>query len=142
MKHYPLIIVVLFILTTNCVRNGAADDNDVNEEEFSRDNEVFVLTDSNFEKFFDKHQTVLVEFYAPWCGHCKSLAPEYEKAAKTLKSKSASVVLAKVDATKETGLGAKYDVKGYPTLKFFKDGLKGNIADYDGPRDADGKHLL
>lgn len=109
------------------------------EEEFPLDNGVFVLTDSNFDKFFETHQTVLVEFYAPWCGHCKALAPEYEKAAKVLKSKRSPVSLAKVDATKETALGTKYDIKGYPMLKFFKDGLSGGSVEYDGPREADGK---
>ena len=49
------------------------------------------------------------------CGHCKTLAPEYEKAAG-----ETSVALAKVDATVETELGKKFDIKGFPTLKFFK----------------------
>lgn len=69
------------------------------------------------------------------CGHCKSLAPEYEKAAKVLKENQPVVLLGAVDATVETDLASRFDVSGYPTLKFFK---KGTAFDYDGPRNKDG----
>ena len=70
------------------------------------------------------------------CGHCKSLAPEYEKAAKVLKESDPPVLLGAVDATVETDLASKFDVSGYPTLKFFKNGA---VVDYDGPRNQDGE---
>jgi len=83
-----------------------------------------------------KAKFALVEFYAPWCGHCQKLKPEYAKAATALKAHDATIVLGKVDATKEADLGKKYDVSGYPTIKWFVDG---EVAmDYSGPRDADG----
>lgn len=72
------------------------------------------------------------------CGHCKQLAPEYEKAAARLKASDPPVSLAKVDATVEQEIGQKYEVTGYPTLKFFK---KGEPSDYDGPREADGIYI-
>lgn len=99
--------------------------------------DVIELTDSNFKEKTKDEGIMLVEFFAPWCGHCKQLAPEYETAATKLRKEDPPVPLAKVDCT-ESGKEScgKYGVSGYPTLKIFRNGEF--AAEYDGPRDASG----
>lgn len=98
--------------------------------------DVLDLKDSNFDNEIRHHDVALVEFFAPWCGHCKRLAPEYEIAATKLKRDENPVALVKVDCTVETKVCGKYGVSGYPTLKIFKAGEV--FSDYQGPREADG----
>eukprot|EP00741_Cyanophora_paradoxa_P006733 tig00001038_g6513.t1 len=97
---------------------------------------VPALTPADFDSVvLDKTKDVMVEFYAPWCGHCKRLAPDYEKVAETYKDES-SVVVAKVDADAHRSLAERFDVKGYPTLVWFpKDNKEG--VKYEGGRDPE-----
>ncbi|KAK9167498.1 hypothetical protein Scep_002689 [Stephania cephalantha] len=100
---------------------------------------VLTLDHSNFTDAVAKHSFIVVEFYAPWCGHCKSLAPEYEKAASELVNNDPPIILVKVDANEEAnkGIAGEFNVRGYPTLKIIRNGGK-DVQDYKGPRDADG----
>ncbi|XP_037371292.1 protein disulfide-isomerase A4 isoform X2 [Talpa occidentalis] len=111
------------------------EDEDEDEDlEVKEENGVFVLKDANFDDFVADKDTVLLEFYAPWCGHCKQFAPEYEKIASTLKENDPPIPVAKIDATAESGLASRFDVSGYPTIKILK---KGQAVDYEGSRTQD-----
>lgn len=96
---------------------------------------VLVLTTDNFTEYVSMSELILVEFYAPWCGHCKRLAPNYANAAKELNLKH-NIPLAKVDATEEVSLAKQFGVDGYPTLLIFRNGKE---YEYSGPRDKKGK---
>ncbi|XP_071694567.1 protein disulfide-isomerase-like [Rutidosis leptorrhynchoides] len=124
-----VVFLLLFLVTSSCCN---ADDSKQQEL-------VLTLDQSNFTQTITKHDLILVDFYAPWCGHCKKLEPELEKAASILRTNDPPITLAKVncDDEKNKDLATEYDIKGYPTLKVIRD--KGNtIKDYKGPRDAEG----
>ncbi|CAK0801175.1 unnamed protein product, partial [Prorocentrum cordatum] len=100
----------------------------------ARGDEVLALTTANFSQHLKDNKQTLVEFYAPWCSHCKKLAPEFEKAAGSLKALGKPVSLVKVDATEEKDLATKYGVKGFPFLIWFEDSKE---TEYDGGRTAE-----
>jgi protein disulfide-isomerase-like protein len=131
MIGYVLLATCAALLIVTSVPSAAGDNG----------SKVVELTDATLDAAIeatggDKPSVLLIEFYAPWCGHCKSLAPEYEAAANLLAFDGHEGVLAKLDATASES--EIVGVKGYPTMLLFR-GAE-NIGPYEGEvRAASGK---
>ena len=102
----------------------------------SNDAAVKVIVGKTFDQIaMDDSKDVFVKFYAPWCGHCKKLAPVWDELGEAYKDNS-NIVIAKFDATANEAEGV--NVRGYPTLIFYPKGDKKNPVNYDGERDLEG----
>jgi protein disulfide-isomerase A1 len=130
-----LALVALLALPTSTLAHGDHGhdhDHDEDDESEGTVSEVAVLTAETFDDHIKGNDVTLVEFYAPWCGHCKALAPEYDKASIELSHKAS---LAKVDCTEHRDLCSKYGVQGFPTIKLFRSD-NSEPTDYDQARSA------
>eukprot|EP00090_Calanus_glacialis_P030010 TRINITY_DN4824_c0_g1_i1.p1 TRINITY_DN4824_c0_g1~~TRINITY_DN4824_c0_g1_i1.p1 ORF type:complete len:256 (-),score=98.53 TRINITY_DN4824_c0_g1_i1:130-897(-) len=102
-------------------------------EEPAKEGKLYILNDKSFRGHVSRGDHIVM-MYAPWCGHCQRLKPDWEKLAK--KPGVAGVSVSKVDCTASTGTCGEYSVQGYPTLLYFRDGKK--IDTYDGAKTLDG----
>ena len=116
MKVITILSILAFI--------GIADESDKSS--------VLVITDDTYHAALKAHPLLFIKFYAPWCGHCQRLAPDWEKVATTLLAKGNKVAIAKMDCTKELEACGENQVRGYPTLRFFEYGDM--LEEYGGRR--------
>ena len=88
------------------------------------------LTESSFDHFINENEYSFILFYAPWCGHCKKLKPDFDKAAEHY-NETKKAALGKLDCTEYPRICEKYKVSAYPTMKFF---VNGDPFEYTGGR--------
>ncbi|KAK5211917.1 hypothetical protein LTR41_002159 [Exophiala xenobiotica] len=108
---------------------------------YSKNSPVLQVTAKTYDSLIEQsNHTSIVEFYAPWCGHCQNLKPAYEKAAKNLAG-FAKVAAVDCDDDVNKPLCGQMGIQGFPTLKIIKPGNKPGrpiVEDYNGPRSAKG----
>ncbi|XP_009333068.1 PREDICTED: protein disulfide-isomerase A3 [Pygoscelis adeliae] len=101
----------------------------------SNDGPVKVVVAENFDEIVNAEgKDVLIEFYAPWCGHCKNLEPKYKELGEKL-SKDPNIIIAKMDAT-ANDVPSPYEVRGFPTIYFAPAGKKQSPKKYEGGREV------
>jgi len=102
-------ISIALVLVCLCVSTA-------NANFYGSNSNVINLTRKNFAQIFHSPHVWMVEFYAPWCGHCKNLAPAWEAAATNLKG---IVKVAAINCDEEKELAGMFQIQGFPTIKLF-----------------------
>jgi protein disulfide-isomerase-like protein len=124
--YTTMISSTVFLLFTACVSTLAA----TVDEKVVIAPYVVALNADTFDDFITAEAATIIKFYAPWCGHCKRMAPAFEEAAEQLKGEAR---IGDVDCTQHKEVCGQFGVRGYPTLKVFR-GSKDAVDAYQGQR--------
>jgi protein disulfide-isomerase-like protein len=98
------------------------------------ESDVVDLTASNFDSTIETHASWLVEFYAPWCGHCKRLTPVWEKLALEMKEEGRDTKVARVDCDAHPEAAQRFGVRGFPTINLISGG---RVYSFSGAREVE-----
>lgn len=97
--------------------------------------DVVTLTDATYADKIKEQDTLwFIKFFAPWCGHCRNMAPAWEELGKAVEGES-GIEIATVDCTTSKATCTKADVRSYPSLKVFYNGEE--VKKYQGARDVE-----
>lgn len=88
----------------------------------------------SLETFKNTSESAFVMVYAPWCGHCKTVKPEFEKLKSSYTGRTKIVM---IDGDKDKEAAKNMGVKGFPTLRYYPTGLNGEFKEYNGERTED-----
>lgn len=127
-------LVVLGAVVTLC-HGHAGHDHGHDQDGGGQATNILELTNLNFDELVGQSKAVVIEFYAPWCGHCKHLQPEYEKLATTFLD-SEQVAIAKLNGENHPEYSYKFNVRGFPTILWFSAGSDKPTQEYWGERSA------
>ncbi|KAH9577594.1 Thioredoxin domain [Trypanosoma melophagium] len=128
-SHSRMVLISIFLLLLlSC--SGTTD-----AFPFSKTSGVTELTPATFNQFVSSHKPVYILFYAPWCGHCRKIHPEWEKFAQATQG---TIRVGAVNADEHSQLGQQFGIRGFPTIKYWNVGEKqiNKANEYDGPRQA------
>jgi len=132
-QRWAFLLIVVLVVGLGSIDRSLADDHSHSDDAGANSllTDVITLTDDNFDEITETGSW-LIEFYAPWCGHCKKLSPIWDEAARKLRG--LPFQLGKVDATVEKKLAARFEIKSYPSIKFKRDK---EVRAYSGARSAE-----
>jgi len=118
-----LVVIISVIEYVQCVKPDDADPN------------IMELTPDNIQQAIQENN-VLIEFYAPWCGHCQHFAPTYKKLADLIANsdRSGDIKIAKINASAHQSIVSSFSIRGFPTIKLFLKGKEKNPVDYTSDR--------
>lgn len=124
-KIILLVIFILVLLTISYLYNNSR----------QQPSESFISYSNNPDPMaIDKNSVKLVLFYAPWCGHCKALMPDWEKIEYKYNNqvvRQKKITISKIDCDQNAKLAEQYNIQGYPTIKLLHSNNNGKINLYD-----------
>ena len=136
---FGTIAVLLFCLLqkTEILKYFEKFDGEDTYEQSEEGNDSFVNYGENIEDFSnDEKIKTFVLFYAPWCGHCKTVMPDFDKLENDSEIKNLPIIIKKINCDTSPEIAEKHGIQGFPTLKLLNNDINDNtsVVEYEGER--------